>query len=76
MYEWLTCLLVMLLLMWMGLFDEFFGFHFPKGTKEVSSLIVTSPIKCFPNWLVAWVDQAGGVVATCYLSIQWTRLGI
>ena len=49
MFEWLTCLLRVLLLMWMSLFDMFCKFHFLKVTKEVESLIVTSLIAFLPR---------------------------
>ena len=46
MSEWLTCLLRVLLLMCMSLFDMFRRFHFLKVTKVVESLIVASLIAC------------------------------
>ena len=54
MYEWMTCLPRVLLLMWMGLFDMFHQFHFLKVTKEVESLIVASLVTCLP-WLASFL---------------------
>jgi len=62
MYEWLACLLRVLLLMWMGFFDMFHWFHFLEATKEV-------------EFMVAWVDLKVGGVTDLYQSVVVLSLG-
>ena len=59
--EWLTCLLRVLLLMWMSLFDMFHRSHFLKVTKEVESVIVASHDHMFTqvDWLLGWTWEEG-----------------
>ena len=49
MFEWLTCLMRVLFLTWMGLIDVLHWFHFLKLTKEVEYLIVASLVTCLPQ---------------------------
>ena len=75
MSEWLSCLLVVWLLMWMGLFDLFRRVHFLKVSKEIESLIMTSLITWLPGWLVAWVDPGGGgVTFSLLIFVRYTPI--